>query len=385
MKVLILSCNTGGGHNAAGLALMEEFRNQGIVCEFKDVLSFAANSSISRKASSLYVNITTKLPLRLRLSYHPGAGSTSRRKSPVYSFNSRYAKALGAYIQENHFDTVIMHHLFPAEAITYLQRHQLLQARTYFVATDYTCIPFTEETEADYYIIPHRELQKEYLQAGVPYDKIVPLGIPLQRPFSVKRDRTEARTALGLPTIGKMVLIMTGSMDYGYLGKISSTLYHEYGDRLNLVLLCGSSESVKENLGKRFRNNHNVILVGATDQVSLYMDAADLIISKPGGLIATEAAAKKLPMILTDPIPGCEAKNASFFKRHKMALVPDSEKEYLPSLRRILDESDLRESLQEGQKLAVNPLAAASICGFIMAQDPRSGSPVTVKLSKKKR
>ena len=43
MKVLILSCNTGQGHNTAGRAVLEELRRQGVPCEMKDVLLFADN------------------------------------------------------------------------------------------------------------------------------------------------------------------------------------------------------------------------------------------------------------------------------------------------------------------------------------------------------
>lgn len=37
---------------------------------------------------------------------------------------------------------------------------------TVFVGTDYTCIPFTEETECDYYVIPAKDLEKEYIKRG---------------------------------------------------------------------------------------------------------------------------------------------------------------------------------------------------------------------------
>ena len=40
MKVLILSCNTGQGHNTAGQALTEYLSERGILCEMKDALLF---------------------------------------------------------------------------------------------------------------------------------------------------------------------------------------------------------------------------------------------------------------------------------------------------------------------------------------------------------
>ena len=40
MKVLILSCNTGQGHNSAGRALIEEFTARGVHADMRDALAF---------------------------------------------------------------------------------------------------------------------------------------------------------------------------------------------------------------------------------------------------------------------------------------------------------------------------------------------------------
>ena len=48
MNILILTCNTGGGHNAVAAALTEAFRRRGADCTVLDGLSF-----ISQKASKL--------------------------------------------------------------------------------------------------------------------------------------------------------------------------------------------------------------------------------------------------------------------------------------------------------------------------------------------
>ena len=46
MKVLILSCNTGGGHNAAAQAIAEAIREHGDCAEVLDYLSLAGKWSI---------------------------------------------------------------------------------------------------------------------------------------------------------------------------------------------------------------------------------------------------------------------------------------------------------------------------------------------------
>ena len=211
MKVLILSCNTGGGHNAAGRALYEEFHRRGIDCEFLDTLSFCRPPRFEAGLFDLYqchdedshavFNWPITLPIR---------SAPLSRESIVYAFNRKYALKLGQYIEENHFDAIVMPHLFPAEAITYLKKKRNLSVRTYAVATDYTCIPFWEETQPDYFFIPHKENYQENLFAlGFPAEKLVPLGIPVQRTFGVRRDqRVGPSRLLGLPTEGRMILFL---------------------------------------------------------------------------------------------------------------------------------------------------------------------------------
>lgn len=50
-----------------------------------------------------------------------------------------------------------MPHLYPAETVTYMKRKKMDLPPCIAIATDYTCIPFWEETECDYYIVPHED------------------------------------------------------------------------------------------------------------------------------------------------------------------------------------------------------------------------------------
>ena len=171
MKVLILSTGTGEGHNSAGKAVQEQFQKRGISCEMEDVLAFASEKAASY-GKRIYVWSTVKATKVFKGAYRAGKAITSaRRKSPVYYANALYAEKLYRYIVDNGYDTVVMPHLFPAEALTYmLRKHECRpDIHTYFVGTDYTCIPFTEETEADYYFIAHENprlgpLQESSLQ-----------------------------------------------------------------------------------------------------------------------------------------------------------------------------------------------------------------------------
>ena len=53
-------------------------------------------------------------------------------------------------------------------------------------------------------------------------------------------------------------------------------------------------------------------IFGFVNNIHELMDASDIVISKPGGLTASEVLAKAKPMIIIDPIPGQEQRNCEY-------------------------------------------------------------------------
>ena len=138
MKVLILSCNTGQGHNAAGQALYEEFQARGVECAFLDALSLS-NDAVSNAISGAYVATVQKAPHLFGGLYKVGDKiSSDRHKSPIYLMNIAQTGALKEYIALHGITTVVTPHLFPAEMLTHLRRRHALEAKCFSVATDYT-------------------------------------------------------------------------------------------------------------------------------------------------------------------------------------------------------------------------------------------------------
>ena len=93
--------------------------------------------------------------------------------SVLYYANMPAARRLAAYIEKNGFDTILMPHLFPAETLTAARKNLGLCVKSYAIATDYTCIPFWEETEPDYFFIPHEDLKEEFISKGIPKEKLI--------------------------------------------------------------------------------------------------------------------------------------------------------------------------------------------------------------------
>ena len=252
MKILILSCNTGQGHNSAGTAVYEELQRRGVDCEFKDALQFAGEK-VSDSISKAYVFITTKAPPVFRFLYAAG-GAISRpdKKSVIYYANKFYKDKIYEYIVQNGFDTVVTPHLFPAEVLTVLKKEKQLRVKTYAIATDYTCIPFWEETEMDFYFIPHKDLAKEFCEKGLPAEKLIATGIPVRKAFVSSEERQAAKRRLGFSEQEPLFLIMTGSMGYGNVEELTRHLLRRMGNRANIVIMGGNNQRMKEQLRERF-------------------------------------------------------------------------------------------------------------------------------------
>lgn len=370
MKVLILSTGTGEGHNSAGKAVLEQFRKRGVTCEMADVLAFASKKAASY-GKRIYVWSTVKATRVFKGAYRAGRVITSaRRKSPVYYANALYAEKLYHYIVDYGYDTVVMPHLFPAEALTYmLRKHECRpDIHTYFVGTDYTCIPFTEETEVDYYFIAHEDLVEEYVKKGISREKLIPTGIPVSDRFRSIPSREKAREALGVAEEGHCILIMTGSMGYGKIEGLVQALVYRMDETDHVYIFGGSNEKLKARLREAYQEDERVQVLDYTERTAEYLAASDLLFTKPGGLTSTEAAVAGIPLAHTRPIPGCEDCNQAFYNRHGISISADSEKQLVAMALELLACPEECRQMIERQHRVINGNAAEDICEFIIRQ-----------------
>lgn len=322
-KILILSCNTGEGHNSAARAIKTHLTACNVECDIIDTLSLVGNT-ISQSVSDLYL-YSTKTNLFKYMYRIGGAVSDSiKTKSIIYAWNWMYAERLREYIEENGYDCVICVHLFPAEAMTALKSSGKTDIPAIFVMTDYTCIPFLDETELDCYIIPHEHLIEEFAGCGIPREKLCPYGIPVDKDFLHSTDKSSARKTVS-ETFGwemhgnKWFLIMTGSMGFGNTQELIDEIARQSDGDIETIVICGRNEEMLTMLQQKNADNPSIHPVGYTDRIPVLMDACDVLFTKPGGISSTEAMHKHIPLIHTAPIPGCETRNAEFFHYHGMS------------------------------------------------------------------
>ncbi len=366
MKALILSCNTGGGHNSAAKAIAEELLSHGEEAYVLDYLCLAGKG-ISKLVEDGYVQIVKKTPLLFGLVYKLGTViSRITRKSPVYYINGRMAKYLNSYLKEHPVDVLIMPHLYPAETITYMKRKGMDLPITIAVMTDYTCIPFWEETDCDHYILPHEALRKSCIKKGIPNEKIQTLGIPVSKNCRLKISKAEARKKLGLELHQKYFLIVGGSMGAGDFIELIQKLISST-DTEQILAICGNNRKAERKLKKKFKEDR-VIVLGFTDQMPLYLRACDVVFTKPGGLTSTESAVIGVPIIHTSPIPGCETINRRFFMRAGMSWSGITIRGQVNKGIRLMNDLKAQKKMTDRQAKEIHGDAAEQLYKFICLQ-----------------
>ena len=364
MRILILSCNTGEGHNAAARAMKQRIEYEGHEAVVLDYMLLKSERA-SRIVSNGYINTAKYIPRLFGMAYSAALKlSTPKRKSPVYWANRFMGKYLRAYLAENEFDAIIITHLYPAEALTYLKRRGELRQKVLAIATDYTCIPFWEETCCDYYIVPHPELIDECAKRGIPQEKMIPFGIPVSRKFRELEDQEKAKEELGFSPEKKLHLLIGGSMGAGNLEKLAREVRKRNGEESELAVICGNNEKSREQLEKRFAEDETVSVIGYTDQMPLYMAAADIVYTKPGGLTSTETAVAGKSLVHTFPIPGCETENRKFFASHGMCMYAHSPLALAKVGVKLLNSPEIQEKMKKAQHRHVRSEAAEDIVHF---------------------
>ena len=112
----------------------------------------------------------------------------------------------------------------------------------------------------------------------------------------------------------------------------------------------------------------NVVLVGYTDQIPLYLDAADLFLSKAGGLSTTEALAKRVPLVYMDTIPGCEKRNFDFMLQNGYACTGEVPEGLCAQVCNLLQQPMLLEQMAETYRQECNDNGAKNICDHIFTR-----------------
>lgn len=316
VRVLILSCNTGEGHNSCAKAIKEVYDAHSDVCEINDALAFISkrfSRFISWGHSTMYRHLAWLFKWGYGYSErHPGV---FHEHSAVYKLLTSGSERLYQYIADGNYDTVICVHVFSSLMLTDMVKKHPMGIKTCFVATDYTCSPSVQDSNLDVYFIPDESLTYDFEYPNIPKSKMVGSGIPIRQMFYKSTDQTEAKRQFDISPEHKHLLIMCGSMGCGPLKRLAKLLCKMLETDCEISIVCGTNQKLQKRLERKYEAHDNFHIRGFVKDMSTLMDSADLYLTKPGGLSVSEACIKRLPMVCIDAVAGCEEYNRRYFVR----------------------------------------------------------------------
>lgn len=321
MKILILTAATGGGHIRAAVAIEKYLRENcpGIIVQTEDALK-VIGSVLDKTICDGYHFLATKAPKMFGKLYERSNQET-HFANLVPKLSGLFRRRLLPMIEEFQPDVIITTHPFVTEMIFYLKEDGKLDAILVCVMTDYGPHKTWLSNRVDAYVVSNEDMAASMVRyMNVPQDKVYPFGIPVHDVFFKKADRQALLREMGLDEDRMTILIMAGSFGVNNILGVFREIT-ALPEEFQLIIITGRNEKLYEAFEKEVNNSPKKCkLVYFTNEVEKYMKAANLIVTKPGGLTISEALACNIPMAVFDAIPGQEEDNANFLMSHGMAV-----------------------------------------------------------------
>ena len=371
-RVLILTASYGSGHNEAARCVAAEVARRGaepiVVDHFRDLV----HPLFDHATRAAYRAMLRHAPAIWGLAY--AVGDRLASDSPLTFGASRLgARRLGALLERRAPDAVVTVHATPAVAMAALAREGRRLPPHTTVVTDFVAHSQWVAPGIDRYCVAAEEVGRELVARGIPRERVVVSGVPVRAEFAATADPREARRALGLPSDVPVVLAMAGS--WGSVGRLPDVADALARVRRPVVgvLVAGHDRGVRATLERRAAGS-SLRVFGFVPDVHRLMAAADLVVTKAGGMTLAEAMAVEAPLLFYGSLPGQERRNERYASAAGMALVARRRADLDRLLDRALGDPGLLEHLRAPMRARRRPDATRVIVDLVLSDCARAGA-----------
>lgn len=366
--ILILTASAGAGHTVAAKAIEEELRRQmrDAIVEVHDTLEHA-NAFFRNLYARGYLGLVNYAPAAMGMLYEATDRPLKRRRDLRSAFQNINVRKFVRFLIDRKPRLIINTHFLPAEIVAQLRRKRQLNCPQVTVTTDFETHRLWAQQPTERYYTATDD-GKAYLQTwGVPVSDIRVTGIPIRAAFEQLPDRQTCRAQLGVDLQSPLILLLAGGFGVGPTEAIFSEL-SPMTATAQIVVIVGRNEPLRERLERRQATSQRSIrIIGFTDEMHRWMGAADLLVTKPGGLTTAEALACGLPMVIVNPIPGQETRNSDYLLENGAAIKVNNARLLGYRIARLLDSPNRVEALARAARSLGRPGAAGRIVADAIA------------------
>jgi processive 1,2-diacylglycerol beta-glucosyltransferase len=283
-----------------------------------------------------------------------------------------FDESFSKHILETNPRVIISSHTLPAVIIAGLKNKGLLPETLHLVINvDFRVHSFWPTSGVDFYISASEESEKDFMRMNLSLERVYALGAPIKLSFSERKSKDELRAQFidnDLPA----VIFLANSLQKRTPKDITSKLYKLVEDfkedaPFNLLIVVGKDRELKNKLKKYIHDYSikNMQVFGSMEQMDKIMFFSNLLITKPDGIISSEALAASLPMLLLGPNFGQERANRNYLiKKEAAVFLRKGEDLYKKTLNILEDYKQLEKMSNSAQKIA-KPQAVKNIAALV--------------------
>jgi 1,2-diacylglycerol 3-beta-galactosyltransferase len=312
-RVLILTADVGFGHRAASIAIaqaLEDAYGDRCTVEVVNPLDDRHVPAFIRNTQTDYDKLVVRAPKRYKFSYELGDKAASIVVLETV-LSTVLFQAISDLLQQCRPDVVIATNtMFPSPLSTVINLGAL-NIPTVTVITDLIDVHHLWFNEGiDLVVVSNEEVAQQAIAGGYTADRVKVTGIPVRLDF-IRETRPPAalRAELGWDPDMTTALVV-GSKRVKNLEPMIHTLNHS-DFPMQFVIVTGGDDQLYNKL-KSTELRKVVHLYNYIDDLPRFMRASDLVMSKAGGLIVSEALACGLPLLFIDVTPAQEIGNSRY-------------------------------------------------------------------------
>lgn len=344
-KFLIITSETGGGHTSAATAIADGLKRFAAPdCLVNIARAIEESHHLAQKLAEFYNYLLRNHQHLMKYYYWAIEHFRPNESSLFYRMTSRYVRQL---FERYCPQVVVSVHPMTQHFLGRMLRELGLLDRIPLVTvvTD-PCYGFWRGwacDEVSLYLVATEEARQQLIDYGVPAEKIKICGIPIHPKFQFQgeEDKTATRAELGLDPEKFTVFINAGWIGGGNIPRIFEEMVEQgrHLENTQAIFLAGRNDELRERASAIARRSpFPTKVIGYTTAMERLMNAADVMVSKLGGLTTFEALATRLPIIAdatTPPMPQ-ESQTANLISRHNAGLLLKRAGDVVPTIRRLL-------------------------------------------------
>lgn len=374
-RILILSSNTGGGHQSAAGALQESFLRlspEQALVYITQVLEDA--HVLTHRLADLYNYLLRYHQHYMKYYYWAVERVRPYESHVVFQMCLKYGRQV---IERLAPTTLVSVHPMTQHFFAYmLKKLRLVDKIPLITVVTDPCKGFWKGwacDEVSQYFVASDEAKLQLMEYGIPDARIEVSGMPVHSKFQPVPSIThkmQLRQALDLDPNRFTVFVNSGWVGGGNVPALFETLVNSQAANIQVVFLAGHNDALRHQAEDALAQAaFPVKVMGYTQDIHHLMNASDVMISKLGGLTTFEAMACHLPVLadcLTPPMPQEEG-TARFIASNGAGALITQPQQVLAELEMLVNYPERYDDMKRAAARIGRPGAVDKIAEAILA------------------